>query len=165
MDAFTIIGAGGIGCAIGHALQAAGLPVTFVDADPAKIAWGRQHGVAVDRHPALPADFIHFDDWSPAADAVVLLCTKCYDNAAVLACLPHSATVLPIQNGFDPALDARGHSAEGIASFVSECSPGRSHTRITRRGKLHVGPRGTGPEPRLRRWAEALRSAGLFAVE
>lgn len=165
MDAFTIVGAGGIGCAVGYALRAAGLPVTFVDADPAKIARGRQHGVAVDRRPALRADFIPFDDWSPAADAVVLLCTKCYDNATVLARLPDSATVLPIQNGFDPALDARGHAAEGIASFVSECRPGRSHTRITRRGKLHLGRRGGGPEVRLQRWADALRSAELFTVE
>ena len=165
MDAFTVVGTGGIGCAVGYALRTAGLPVTFVDADPAKVAWGRQHGVTVDRRPALPADFISFEDWSPAASDVVLLCTKCYDNAAVLARLPDSATVLPIQNGFDPALDARGHAAEGIASFVSECRPGQSHTRITRRGKLHLGLRGDRPEPRLRCWAEALRTAGLFTVE
>ena len=44
----------------------------------------------------------------------VLLCTKCYDNAAVLSRLPASATLLPIQNGFDQALEARGDFAEGI---------------------------------------------------
>ena len=56
--------------------------------------------------------------------------------------LPAQVTLIPIQNGFDHALDARGEFVEGIASFVSECDPGRTHTRITRRGRLHVGPRG-----------------------
>src|SRR6202040_685264 len=48
-----------------------------------------------------------------------------------------------IQNGFDPDLAARGHALEGIASFVSECYPHRPQTRITRRGRLHLGFRGT----------------------
>ena len=47
MDAVHVVGAGGIGCAVGHALCAAGVAVTFVDADPEKVAWGREHGVAV----------------------------------------------------------------------------------------------------------------------
>jgi 2-dehydropantoate 2-reductase len=29
---------------------------------------------------------------------------------------------------------------EGIASFVSECEPDQTHTRITRNGHLHLGP-------------------------
>ena len=85
MDAITIVGAGGIGCAVGYALRAAGVPVTFVDADAAKVEHGRRHGVAVDRRPPLPADFVHFHDWHPAPGTAVWLCTKCYDNAAVLA--------------------------------------------------------------------------------
>ena len=48
MDAITVVGAGGIGCAVGHALAAAGVAVTFVDADPAKVAWGRANGVCVE---------------------------------------------------------------------------------------------------------------------
>jgi ketopantoate reductase len=51
MDAVHIVGCGGIGCAVGHALCAAGLTVTFVDADPAKIAWGRRNGVVVEGLP------------------------------------------------------------------------------------------------------------------
>jgi 2-dehydropantoate 2-reductase len=139
MDAVHILGAGGIGCAVGHALCSAGADVTFVDADPDKVRWGRAHGVAVDQRPARPATFLSFAEWQPPPDALLLLCTKCYDNAAVLARVPDGAALLPIQNGFDPALHARA-SAEGIASFVSECLPGRTHTRITRRGRLHLGP-------------------------
>jgi 2-dehydropantoate 2-reductase len=114
-----------------------------VDADAAKVRWGREHGVAVDNRPPRPAAFRPFDDWQPPADALLLLCTKCYDNAAVLARLPAGARLLPIQNGFDPALHGRT-SAEGIASFVSECRPGRTHTRITRGGRLHLGPPAAG---------------------
>jgi 2-dehydropantoate 2-reductase len=141
MEAVHIVGCGGIGCAVGHALITAGIPVTFVDADPDKIEWGRRHGAAVDRLPAHPADFITFDDWHAPAEAVVLLCTKCYDNAVVLERIPPTALLIPIQNGFDPLLQARGHAIEGIASFVSECLPHRTHTRITRRGRLHFGYR------------------------
>jgi 2-dehydropantoate 2-reductase len=83
---------------------------------------------------------VDFDDWTPPPDATVLLCTKCYDNAAVLARLPDDADLIPIQNGFDPALQARPSHVEGIASFVSECLPHRPCTRITRGGKLHLGP-------------------------
>jgi 2-dehydropantoate 2-reductase len=145
MDAVHVIGAGGIGCAVGQALAAAGVAVTFVDANPDKVRWGREQGVAVDRRPACPADFRAFDDWQPSPGALLLLCTKCYDNAEVLARIPVGARLLPIQNGFDPALHARA-AAEGIASFVSECLPGRTQTRITRRGRLHLGPAAGGGE-------------------
>jgi 2-dehydropantoate 2-reductase len=141
MEAVHIVGCGGIGCAVGYALCSAGVPVTFVDADSAKIAWGRCNGVVVDHLPPCPATFIAFADWQPPAEAVILLCTKCYDNATVLERIPSSATLIPIQNGFDALLDARSHAIEGIASFVSECLPRQTHTRITRAGRLHFGYR------------------------
>lgn len=141
MDAITVVGAGGIGCAVGYALCAAEVPVTFVDADPAKIQWGRQHGVCVDRRPPHLAEFLSFEEWEPDLNGTVILCTKCYDNATVLARLPNSAALIPIQNGFDPELEDRGDFLEGIASFISECYPHRSHTRITRGGRLHLGMR------------------------
>ena len=55
---------------------------------------------------ALPCKprFVHFDDWEPPDGVTILLCTKCYDNAAVLARLPQGAELIPIQNGFDPRL-------------------------------------------------------------
>jgi 2-dehydropantoate 2-reductase len=144
MEPLTIAGAGGIGCAVGHALSAAGAAVTFVDTDPAKVRWGQTHGVAVDRIAAQKARFIHFDDWRPAAGSTVLLCTKCYDNPFVLARLPASVRLIPIQNGFDRSLEAQGVGLEGIASFVSECIPGQTHTRISRAGRLHLGGRASG---------------------
>jgi 2-dehydropantoate 2-reductase len=159
-----VVGAGGIGCAVGYALRAAGVAVTFVDADADKVRWGLEHGVCVDHQPPLPATFLHFDGWSPT-DAVVLLCTKCYDNATVLNRLPASVTLIPIQNGFDPAL-AKPGGAEGIASFISECLPGRTHTRITRRGRLHLGVRGGEPANELPAALGALlQKSELFSVE
>lgn len=142
MRPIYIVGAGGIGCAIGYGLLEAGTPVCFVESDPVKVDWGRVHGIRVDQRPARPATFEPFADWAPPPESLVILCTKCYDNPAVLARLPQRAALIPIQNGFDPLLAARGHRIEGIASFVSECPPGRTHTRITRRGSLHVGGRG-----------------------
>jgi 2-dehydropantoate 2-reductase len=168
-----VVGAGGIGCAVGYALCAAGVPVTFVDADPEKVAWGRAHGVALDRRPPRPARFELFAEWQPPADAVALLCTKCYDNAAVLARLPASAAVLPVQNGFDRALNGREGDIAGIVSFVAECLPRRTHARITRRGRVHVGPgvrpvaapRGDGPDPRQAAVVEALARHAPFRVD
>src|SRR5579884_1105662 len=149
MDAVHIVGSGGIGCAVGHALCSAGVPVTFVDADLAKIDWGRRHGVVVDRLPPQPATFVAFADWEPPAGGTVLLCTKCYDNAAVLARVPASSRLIPVQNGFDPLLQTRAHAVEGIASFISECWPRRTHTRITRPGRLHFGYRLPADDRRL----------------
>jgi 2-dehydropantoate 2-reductase len=138
MAAIHVVGAGGIGCAVGYAL-AENAAVTYVESSAAKIAYGRQFGIAVDGRPPRPAAFVPFSDWSPPAGAIILLCTKCYDNPAVLARLPESIQLIPIQNGFDTALLARPPHVEGIASFVSECIPGRTHTRITRPGRLHLG--------------------------
>jgi len=172
MDAITILGTGGIGCAIGHALRSAGIPVTFIDADPAKIHWGQTNGVSIEGHRALPASFQPFDDWQPDPNEITLLCTKCYDNAAVLSRIPAHAFLLPIQNGFDRELDTRQHPFEGIASFVSECVPGRTHTRITRNGSLHLGARRTGTDAptlesdtRMRDLLTALQRHAPFRVE
>jgi 2-dehydropantoate 2-reductase len=156
MDAVHVVGAGGIGCAVGHALCAAGVAVTFVDADPQKVTAGREHGVAIHLQTFQRASFVHFTEWAPPRGVPVLLCTKCYDNAAVLARLPEGADLIPIQNGFDPALQNRPPHVEGIASFVSECRPHRPVTRITRGGKLHLGPSDAGAGEELRRRVEAL---------
>lgn len=173
MKAIHILGAGGIGCAVGYALLRAGVHVTLVDTDPEKVAWGHKHGVQVDNLPPLQARVLHFDDWIPEVGRPTLLCTKCYDNRRVLARLPAGASLIPIQNGFDPELERRGDVLEGIASFVSECFPGRTHTRITRRGKLHLGPRGSAkrkpPSPLLQLYpahklVDVLRPTALFRV-
>jgi 2-dehydropantoate 2-reductase len=165
MQPIYIVGAGGIGCAIGYALRAAGADAELVDADAAKVEWGRRHGIAVDRRPPLPATFRHFDDWTPERGATVFLCTKCYDNPAVLARLPADVTLIPIQNGFDARLGEHDGSPEGIASFVSECLPHRTSTRITRTGRLHVGYRGAVPGRELPTVVRLLERTPLFRVE
>jgi 2-dehydropantoate 2-reductase len=137
----SIIGAGGIGCALGYALVRAGRTVVFVDVNREKVSWGNRHGVAVAGQPPLSADFQEFDTWKPENDSTVFLCTKCYDNPAVLERLPASVTLVPVQNGFDSTLERHGHDLEGIASFVSECVPNQTQTRITRPGHLHLGYR------------------------
>jgi 2-dehydropantoate 2-reductase len=159
-----VVGAGGIGCAVGYALIAAGMPITFVEADPDKILWGRNHGVQIDRRKPLPALFIPFEEWAPPAGATVLLCTKCYDNAPVLARLPTPTTLIPIQNGFDPLIEDRINDLEGIASFISECEPQRTRARITRQGCLHIGYRKGSEAPPSHEIVTRLRRAGLFRV-
>ena len=79
-----------------------------------------------------------FDDWSPSSEDLIPLCTKCYDNRVVLERIPSSAEIIPVQNGFDTELVDR-LEVEGIASFVTECTPGRTHTLIIRPGQLHLG--------------------------
>jgi 2-dehydropantoate 2-reductase len=119
----------------------------------------------VDRRVPHAATFHHFSDWSPAPDSTILLCTKCYDNPGVLARLPASATFLPIQNGFDPLIEERGTPLEGIASFVSECVPGKTHARITRQGRLHIGGRAGASGWEGNCVVNALRKTRRFHVE
>ena len=124
-----VVGAGGIGCALGYALCAAGVAVTFVEANAAKVAWGRAHGVAVDRLPPLAARFETFADWQPEAGSTVWLCTKCYDNAAVLPRLPDDIALIPVQNGFDPAVGSTRRTRRPAGP------PGRADPApLTRRG-------------------------------
>jgi 2-dehydropantoate 2-reductase len=161
MQPVTIVGAGGIGCAVGYALRSSGVTVRFVDADAAKVEWARAHGVQVDRRPPLAAEFVAFEEWRPTAADTVLLCTKCYDNTAVLARLHATVELIPIQNGFDPMLIQRCHASEGIASFISECLPHQTRTCITRAGKLHIN----GANERSREVVQRLRGTRLFRVE
>jgi 2-dehydropantoate 2-reductase len=140
-DAIHIVGAGGIGCAVGYALLEAGVSVVFVDDNPAKVEAGNVEGVRIDQMPPLFAPFVPFMDWRPRLASLLILSTKCYDNERVLERLSGDEQVIPIQNGFDPKLSQRDHPFEGIASFVSECHSQKPHTRITRRGMLHIGRR------------------------
>jgi len=163
MESITIIGAGGIGCALGYALRVANWNVTFVDANESKVESGRRDGVEVVGRPALAATFVLFKEWYQQSDERILLCTKCYDNATVLERLTTNE-VLPVQNGFDVLLDARSHPIEGIASFVSECERDRPRTRITRPGKLHLGYRHDGRSSFRDQLADTLRIAKLFPI-
>jgi len=122
----------------------------------------------LDRHAPLRAKFVRFEAWYPPERSIVLLCTKCFDNVAVLGRLPSSVNVMPIQNGFDRALIARA-VIEGISSFVSECLPGRTHTIITRTGDLHVGRwgghEGRATHPTVELVIQLLERHGSFRVK
>ena len=153
--------------ALGWALARSGWDVTMVDASARKLAAGQEEGLSVDGVTERRLRFCPFADWTPPAGALVLLCTKTYDNAAVLARLTPDHWLLPVQNGFDPALEASGHACEGIASFVSQCARDRPATRITRRGALYLGgrrPLAAGEAAVLRGLAAGLRRGGWPSI-
>ena len=162
----TILGAGGIGCAIGHALVAQGHDIEFVDANPEKVERGNESGVEVVDHGSQPARFTLFDNWHPETPGVIILCTKCYDNASVLERIHPDSTIFPVQNGFDPQLQKRCRY-EGIASFVSECESDRPRTRITRPGDLHIGACGhDSPLPdQLKSISQSLERQSIFTLK
>ena len=84
--AVTVVGAGGIGCALAHALSSGGVGVTLIEVDHAKIEWGRRHGVAVDELPPHPVELLHFDEWRPSAE----------DREAMLGAIEDALRVLPL---------------------------------------------------------------------
>jgi 2-dehydropantoate 2-reductase len=133
VERVDIVGAGGIGSAVGYALKSCVPVVRFIEANEAKLAWGRRVATELD------SPVISFDEWEPTPGSIVFLC---YDNAHVLAKLPHDVILIPVQNGFDTQLDARSHAVEGIASFVATTpQPDVIVPKITRPGELHFGPR------------------------
>ena len=163
-----ILGAGGIGIAAATCLVRAGWDVTMVESNPSKVAAGRRDGMMLDGQPAQRVTFVPFDQWSPPADTPVLLCTKTFDNAAILDRIADTTTLLPIQNGYDPHLERLNHPAEAIASFVSACPADRPAARITRPGALHIGPRRTvtgSEQEQIAALAAALAQGELFPVE
>lgn len=163
-----IFGVGGIGAALGWALAQGGYSVILIDNHSSKIAHGRENGITVVGPGTQQIPIVAFDDWVPPDEGFILLCTKTYDNPAVLALLPDDAFLVPIQNGFDPELEQRDHACEGIASFVSECQRDRPVTRITRPGSLHIGARRSitaDEQAEIISLASALGKAKLFPVE
>ena len=149
-------------------LASEGYSVVLIDSHPGKVAEGRNKGVTVVGRGTQKVPFMAFDDWTPPDEGFILLCTKTYDNPAVLARLSDDAFLVPVQNGFDPELERRHHAGEGIASFVSECERDRPVTRITRPGSLHLGGRRSitaDERAELESLAIALGKAELFPVE
>jgi 2-dehydropantoate 2-reductase len=113
----------------------------MIESNPGKIAAGRRGEMMLDGQPIHGAHFIHFDEWVPPTDKVVLLCTKTFDNVPVLQRVANIHALVPIQNGYDRKLEECDHPAEAIASFVSDCPADRLSARITRAGSLHIGAR------------------------
>ncbi len=163
-----IVGAGGIGVALGHALVSHGCDVHLVERENDKLRNGMQLGITVSGVGTVKAPMIAFDEWTPPTDAIFLLCTKTFDNEDVLNKIENKQNIIPVQNGFDLLLDSQPHFGEGIASFVSECEPDKPYTRITRPGELHIGPRrDTNEQERelLKQLAACLSNTTLFDVE
>ena len=162
-----VLGAGGIGIAAATCLVRAGWDVTMVESNPAKVAAGRREGMMLDGQSVQHVNFVSFDQWSPPSDTPVLLCTKTFDNAAILNRISDTTTLLPIQNGYDPHLERLNHPAEAIASFVSACPADRPAARITRPGSLHIGPRRTvtgNEQEQIEALAFALAKGEFFPV-
>ena len=113
----------------------------MVEVNLRKLAAGRQQGLAVNGVTEHRVRFCDFADWTAPEDGLTLLCTKTYDNASVLERMSPRRWLIPVQNGFDPVLDASDHSCEGVASFVSQCERDRPSTRVTRAGELYLGGR------------------------
>ena len=163
-----IVGAGGIGIAAAACLTRAGWDVTMIESNPRKITAGRRDEMMLDGRLVHGAHFIHFDEWVPPTDEVVLLCTKTFDNAPVLQRLANTQALVSIQNGYDWMLEERTHPAEAIASFVSECPADGLSARITRAGSLHIGPRrkvSSAEDEHIDALAAAFSESKLFPVK
>ena len=163
-----VVGAGGIGVVLAWSLARAGWDVTLVERRADKIAAGQAEGIVVAGQAPMRLPFVAFADWQPPADAVILLCTKTYDNPAVLARAKTIRRLVPVQNWYDAVLESGEFASEGIASFVSECARERPVARITRPGSLHIGARrpATAEErAELASLAQAFEHAGLFRTE
>ena len=153
--------------ALGWALSRAGWNVTMVEVNPHKLEAGQREGLTVDGVKERQVRFRDFTNWATPEHGIVLLCTKTYDNASVLAQLHPHSWLIPVQNGFDPVLDAFDHPCEGIASFVSQCERDRPSTRITRKGELYLGGRRrlhNGEREVLENLADGLRQGGWKQV-
>ncbi len=164
----TVVGAGGIGCSLAHALATGGMDVRVVDINERKIRWGESNGIHVDDRPPAKVRMESFESWTPTGGEIILLCTKCFDNEVVLQRIGKDSHIIPVQNGFDMTLAERC-SFEGIASYVSECIPDKTHVRITRPGDLHIGPSGSDskppPPPGYQLVVELLELHGAFTVQ
>lgn len=134
-----IVGAGGIGCSLAATIHHAGHPVKLVEKCPQKVSWGLANGVKVSGFPAQNIPIVPFETWAPGPDDLVFLCVKCFANEEVLAKVPQLTTIIPVQNGYEKQLTARKHTFEGIASYIAESEPGKTMTKITRPGSLHLG--------------------------
>jgi 2-dehydropantoate 2-reductase len=141
----AIFGAGSVGCWIGGAWAAAGLPVTLIGRERigAEIA---EHGLTAtdykDGRIRLPADQVHFSTRPQdlrTADAIVL-CVKSTDTTSAAKEIGRfgrkGATVISFQNGVSNADTLRGllprfHVVQGMVPFnVAHMGRGRWHKGV-----------------------------------
>lgn len=142
----AVLGAGSVGCFIGGAWQAAGLPVTFV---------GRpETALEIDKHGLVLSDFAGWRtdlrpgdvDYRCGPEAldeaeVILLCVKSGATAEAAAQIAEhgreSATVISFQNGvsnievLERGLGGRFEIARGMVAFnVARLGEGRFHKGV-----------------------------------
>ena len=141
METVHVIGAGGIGTSLAFCLARGGWAVTAVEVNAAKVNAGKDEGIFLNGAREKGVRLVPFEGWIAPQGVPILLCTKTYDNPAVLARVPDRSLLIPVQNGFDPVLEGSEHQFEGIAAFVARGEPGRPVATITRPGKLYLGGR------------------------
>lgn len=171
-----VVGAGGIGCAIGGRL-AASRPgdVTFVDGWPAHVEAIRRDGLRVeypDTTLTLPVAATSIDALPAGEPDLILLAVKSYDTEAVvreLARVTSRAPIVSVQNSMNEGL---------IASFVGEArtvaavvhfdgqvvEPGRARQQFTST-RLIVGSWGPQGAARLPEVVRILRDARPTVIE
>jgi 2-dehydropantoate 2-reductase len=80
-------------------LARGGWNVTMVYINEAKLEAGRRDGIEVNGVKESNLRFTSFAEWTPAERTILLVCTKTYDNPAVLARIALRHLLVPIQNG------------------------------------------------------------------
>ena len=125
---YVVLGAGGIGCAVGGLLHHAGAKVVFI-ARGGQLEALRARGLVLafpDR--SLTLDVEAAERVAAASGDVVLLCTKSQDTAEALELVAADAPVVCMQNGLhNERVVAERHAAYGAMVFVpaSYLEPGR----------------------------------------
>lgn len=172
----AILGAGGVGGYFGGRLAAAGHPVTFV-ARGAHGAALREKGLTVETplgdFTVQPVTVVERPEELGPQDAV-LNCVKLWDLEASGRSLATSgigeALVIPFQNGVEAAEILVGalpdhQVAQGIAYISAEIARPGVIRHAARFAKLAFGARHPEQKPVLAGLIEALKGAGVEAVE
>jgi 2-dehydropantoate 2-reductase len=142
----AILGAGSVGCWIGGAWQAAGLPVTFIGRERIR-ADVTVHGLTVTDGEAAPIhlDNVRFES-DPAAMAgagVIALCVKSFDTLAAAEQIARharpAATVISFQNGVSNAARLR----ETLPGFEIVQAMVPFNVAYLGEGRFHKGVAGT----------------------
>lgn len=171
----AVVGAGGVGGYFGGRLAAAGEDVTFI-ARGAHLHAILERGLKIESKAggdvSLPPGGATDDPASVGPVDVVLFCVKLYDvDTAAKAALPlvgPDTVVVSLQNGVDA--EARmvevlgaGHVAGGVAEIGANISEPGTILHKSPFARMVFGPLDGRPDPRLERFCEICRAAGIDA--
>ena len=127
-----ILGAGGIGIAVAESLIHAGWQVTLVESNAAKLQAARECGMTLEGRPTRKPPVQDFASWQPPTNTPVLLCTKTFDNPAVLERLRSVQRLVPVQNGYDPRAAGAPDRSHRILRVHMRCRPCRGSCHACR---------------------------------